>query len=280
LIRLRLYGGLGNQIFQLGAALAVAEVAKLNAIRIDLSSLASYSTNHGYHLERILDLSMAKLEFSYGPSRILSWRLPRVLSFGFFSRFFLNDSNFSLESAENWNRNLFMDGYFQQSLSGGNFKEIRQIIRHLMRSEVISEIGRVDFDLAMHLRGGDFISLNRNPKLDQEFYTRALSLFEPIDRRKIVVISDDPDYAYQQFPDLVRNAHMQCSDPVTDFITLAGSRNRILAPSTFSFWASALGKNDAGSQVVAWPFWHGNERRNISLPNENLAATEYLLVHD
>ena len=53
-----------------------------------------------------------------------------------------------------------------------------------------------------------------------------------------------------------------------DFILIGSYSNRILSPSTFSFWASALGCNPKNSKVYAWQYWYDSIHRNIKLPNE------------
>jgi hypothetical protein len=118
----------------------------------------------------------------------------------------------------------------------------------------------------IHIRGGDFLKLNRNPCLNKSFYLNSLKNYKNIE--KIKVVTDDPDYSKTIFQDCSYDIEIVSSNIKDDFILIGSYSNRILSPSTFSFWASALGCNPKNSKVYAWQYWYDSIHRNIKLPNE------------
>ena len=108
--------------------------------------------------------------------------------------------------------------------------------------------------------------MNRNPTLDKNFYLNAIKNFSNI--KKIKIVTDDIVYSESIFTDASYDFDIVSSNALDDFITIGSYPNRILSPSTFSFWASALGSNKVNSSVYAWKYWHDLVPRAIKLPNE------------
>ena len=62
MISLRIYGGLGNQLFQIGGALLLAKRHGISRLYIDSSQISTYETSHKYVLKEVLDYSRSAEE--------------------------------------------------------------------------------------------------------------------------------------------------------------------------------------------------------------------------
>lgn len=95
MILVRLVGGLGNQIFQLSAALLLAKRLGLEKILIDISGLNKYEIKHKNELVYFFDFK--NIEVQYIRNKILDFRIPKIfpLKFPFYP--FINDKIFNGE---------------------------------------------------------------------------------------------------------------------------------------------------------------------------------------
>tara|TARA_B100000780_G_scaffold235836_1_gene176547 strand:+ start:1470 stop:2336 length:867 start_codon:yes stop_codon:yes gene_type:complete len=278
MIVLRLYGGLGNQLFQLGSALLVAKKRNISKIVVDLSQISHYSTSHNFVLDGILDCSFAQealnITIEFKTLFITRLRLPKLFNFNSTLNPFLTDKNFRYGLKNGNFLNLFvLDGYFQECLLQSDFNEILSLLSKLLKSPPEKDIERFkSFDALVHVRGGDFISLDRNPRLGSTFYLESIKRFslEKLITR-VLVVTDDKDYAKCMLNLDYKNIDFIFSEgnEIHDFLAIATIPNRILAPSTFGLMAAALGDNPSGSLVLAWKNWYGEVKRIISVPNED-----------
>ena len=277
MIVLRLYGGLGNQLFQLGAALLLAKRSKIDRLVVDLSQIENYATSHNFVLDRILnyelifDKMQIKLEFR--EVALTKFRIPKWINFVSKINPFISDSNFSgLIKQYYFLKNYLLDGYFQECICQSEFNEIVVILGSLISSDFLNVPDEdYRYDAVAHIRGGDFLTLNRNPTLNSEFYKSAFnSLHINGSRQRILVVTDDVRYAHEILEEDFGGIEfiVKAGDEIEDFLSIYQISNRILAPSTFGLMASALGRNQADSRVFAWPFWYGNIERSIRIPNE------------
>jgi hypothetical protein len=126
------------------------------------------------------------------------------------------------------------------------------------------------FDLAVHLRRGDYVSLGR--ELSFDYYVRSLASI-PDPGKRVVVTSDD-ELTARTFCEYLSargyDAHtaldaeeseldspLRKTDPVLyDFCLISNAKNVIMSNSTFCWWATVVGDSlpeVPNERVVAYP---------------------------
>lgn len=263
MILVRLAGGLGNQIFQLSAALLFAKKIGLNKISIDLSGLGKYSLKHKNELVYFFDFK--DMEVIYVRNKIIDLRIPKIfpLKLPFYP--FISDKNFQT-SLKNPNKQfIILDGYFQDCLTQEDFnKEIRILKEFFLPTKYEQD----EENCIIHIRGGDFVKLGWNVISPKEYYINAIKIMkDEYKRNNFKVVTDDNNYAKTILDELNIDYQFIGNNIYDDFYLIGSFKYRILSSSTFSMWASALADN-IGSIVISPSYWTPNNFRNIFLPNE------------
>ena len=122
--------------------------------------------------------------------------------------------------------------------------------------------------MAIHIRRGDYITSKSASKFFRnipiEYYDAALMLLRS--GQKVLVFSDDSElsrfYASKVGGIDVRQLNLSLED---EFFLLMSCQDKIIANSTFSWWAAYLAA-DVGKRVVCPARWYRDHKRNISNP--------------
>jgi len=263
MIFLRLSGGLGNQLFQLSAAIYLAKNNNIVSISIDDTALNNYQVARDNELVKFLRFDLGSISVIFKSSVLSILRIPKFLPI--FP--FVSDKNFHKSSQKL--KNLFLDGHFQDCWQKDDFYPIVSFIKsHLLRSEGLNVVNDC---CVIHVRGGDFVELGWNSVCDYGYYQSAIDYFKKQHRIfNFIVVTDDRLYASKLMQDLDVEYIFTDGNMASDFHKISEHPNRILSSSTFSFWASILGENPANGCVIAPKRWNPKSIRNITLPNEVL----------
>lgn len=259
-----LRGGLGNQIFQLGAGLLVNQNALMKTIILDDSALGKYKTKRENELLNFFDLTKLDFKVEFKNSILAKFRIPKIAPLNFTKYPFVSDKNFQAILV-NPNKNfLLLDGYFQECLTQENFNEEIRLLKKLF---IKNEIGRRDGCL-IHIRGGDFVKLGWNSVTPKEYYIKAIgNMRSEYKQDKFYIVTDDREYSKTILDELTINYEFVGSSMYEDFYLIGSFKFRILSSSTFALLASALDDNE-DSIVIAPEFWTPDRKREIFLPNE------------
>ena len=275
----RLAGGLGNQLFQLAAALALRESCG-GRVFLGTDSLRRYKVARSFDLARLLQLPSCCLVQPNAPSwaaaaeRMMALRLGRLLPAAG-----VNDRNFAhtlaRAKASRGARTLWLDGYFQQGWGWPEFVEVHAALLPLQRAGLPAPPLHMP-DCTIHVRGGDFLGSDVHRVVDAAYYSRALGqlLDQRPATRSVWIVTDDKAHATA-----VRSA-LTTTHPALDiswapdgpggwlhdFALLRGATTRILGNSTFSWWAAAL---DSERGLTLTPTeWMRGVPRSLYLPWE------------
>lgn len=264
MIFLRLAGGLGNQIFQLGAGLLFSEKVNCRKMLIDASALGNYDAKRENELLKFFDFSRSDINIEFNHKCFTKFRIPKILPFIFNNYPFVSDKNFQ-KVLKNPNKSfILLDGYFQECLTQENFNEEIAILKNIFMQK---EIGKYD-GCVIHIRGGDFVKLGWNSITPKEYYINAMKkMVKDYNIEKFYIVTDDKKYASSILNDLDFSYEFIGSSMQDDFYLIGNFKYRILSSSTFALWASALGDNE-NSVVIAPEFWTPNVKRKILLPHE------------
>lgn len=150
----------------------------------------------------------------------------------------------------------YFDGYWQ---SAKYFEEIREELRRIFTpkepfcEEVLDFYKRIagEESVAIHMRKGDFGSgkLRKVGHLVEDtYYKRAVEMCrERLVNSKFYVFTDDYEWAKTQLgeeDDIVYVAQILRTGVMDDLFGIANCRNGIMSISTFSWWGNWLRKND------------------------------------
>jgi hypothetical protein len=265
MIIIRLAGGLGNQIFQLGAGLLLAQKLNTKKLILDDSALNSYDVKRNNELISFFDFSKLDLLVEFKHLSIIKLRLPKVLAIKYSKFPLVGDNNFNYIINNSSSSFLLLDGYFQWVLSQNNFNNIVDVLKTIFKNKQIVINNKT---CVVHIRGGDFVKLGWNKITPTQYYLDAIKLMvEKYNIDKFIIVTDDKKYAKIIMEQIDSKYEFECSNMIDDFYTILLYSYRILSSSTFSFWASALGNNKEGI-VIAPEFWFPNKKRDIYLKNE------------
>lgn len=263
-MHIKIYGGLGNQIFQLGAGLVIADDLNLSKIRLDDQGVKNYAVKRESMLNDFFNFSDLPFDISFSSSFVLKHRLAKLLPFSSSVVTFCSDKNFNKPKNE-FCRNFYLDGYFQNQLNQSDFDRQISFLKPALKNN-----STASFDGAViHIRGGDFIALGWNLVTPLNYYNKAIDyLIKTYNVSKFNIVTDDAEYA-SKITTLFSNVDFNFigGGVLDDFHLIGAHRFRILSSSTFALWSSALANND-DSVVIAPSFWKPNSNRAIFLPNE------------
>lgn len=281
MIIVRLQGGLGNQLFQYAAGRALAVKHKVGLV-LDLAGLSrsnSKITERHFELNRF-NVNAGILE--KGPRNLLL-KLPNFLwqktSFGTWTRFFetsfdFNPNFFRLPNDSYligyWQSYRYFDLIADEILDNFTPKE-----KLSAKSETIKKLILQSNSIGVHIRRGDYISLNEakdyHGALPVEYYKSSIAkVAQFLDSPSFFIFSDDIAWCEQNIS--INNAtvtyvsHNLSQDSWQDLVLLSFCRHQIIANSSFSWWGAWIADQRYGSDrhVVAPKKWFANESNGAS----------------
>ena len=273
MIKTRLFGGLGNQMFQYAVGRALSLRLKTN-LGLDLS---------WFDDNKYLDTNR---QFGLDAFNIASRKLERVDLKGiklrrFFSKFGLSSKNYIKEKYFNFNKDIvhlsddvYLDGYWQSEKYFSDFEETIKNdfnLRYPLSREaagVHEIIIYAPVSCAIHIRRGDYVV---NPGIN--FYHGACPLRyyrDAVDYIKkyslstevsFFVFSDDINWVKKNF--IIEKGifiEFENRDGFKDqeeMILMSRCQHQIIANSTFSWWGAWLNKNKQ-KIILAPDKWFNN----------------------
>lgn len=248
-----LQGGLGNQLFQLNAALAASRLAEcplvlatsgfrhlndreweLGPLTRDIPTLSRF--------EHMVVRPYSKLGKLKGRLHGTGLRVARSIS----------------EATE---PGTVLVGFFQDSTSLANaVTPTLERLKAARRGPVPREVlDRVSDSVAVHVRRGDYVSMASSVKTfgttTLEYFVRGLEALDvkPVDA---LYFTDDPEWVASNFAverdRIVASAEIQ--SPLDTMLTMADARGLVMPNSTFSWWASEL-VLERGGRVAGPATW-------------------------
>lgn len=275
MIIVRLFGGLGNQLFQYAAGRRIAHTNN-TALKLDISWFEKES-NRKYKLNKfniIGDVAsnqeIAKLKKLGNnlvdiTSRSVEWLKPYYKRTLIKERFYHFDSHI-LDVGSN----AYLDGYWQ---SERYFNDIPDIIRREFTLKTgIDNVNKPNYRLitsmnsvSIHVRRGDYVS---DKKVNEfhgicsiEYYHKAIEqITKVISEPSFFVFSDDPTWVKDNlnipYPTTVITNNGIDND-YEDLRLMSLCKHHIIANSSFSWWGAWL-STDREKIVIAPSKWFNN----------------------
>lgn len=260
-VSVRLFGGLGNQIFQYMAGKSLA-VALSCSLRVDTSWLKS-----GYSHEKssIKEFDFYSPDYEYGQAHkntlhLYSDRLATVAartSTTLASWLRINaPKSVGYEDLSRLNRGVQLRGYYQSPKYFMKLVELGAVSKEsfeLLHPSVefkneYSKIPRDGF-IAVHVRGGDYLQKNSDYReLGSDYYKSALNSFgSEIRSLPKWVFTDDESHARKvlaSIPDL-NFLESESLTAAENMVLMSKAHGIVGANSTFSYWSSVISRQDS-----------------------------------
>lgn len=271
MIYLRLAGGLGNQLFQLAAACLCCLRNNSYVVIVD-KGLAGYKQKRGLDSFKLFSKPAWLCSDSKPPlfvdvlaNKLRIGKLP-IPGISINDRNF-RPADFSSLSLPFW----FMDGYFQTCWS---YKTIVNVLplMNFYPSKSLSNFSLDAYDVAVHVRGSDFLSLDTHNIISSHFYYKAILSAVKAGHYSFVFYTDDLPYCrmiLDEMKALFPEAYFRLassSGAIYDFCALRAANFRIIGNSTFAWWAALL--SHESSTTWSHPLFAKDLNKPFALPSE------------
>lgn len=302
-LRVKLYGGLGNQLFQLAAGLTIAGNRKLTlevdlnasdgAIKnlvlpdgVDLKILDSRTKRARIFL-RLCNLNLRQSTYSNPNFRK---RTIRSLSVGLLTILLsirdrakvtiLRPKGLGYSEVASPARHQFLIGYMQSYVWSENLaiqnqlSEIRPQKRNPKLDSTLKEL-RSTKVLGVHVRLGDYSTNQHFGRLGEEYYRRAVQeSMEKSDFNSIWVFSNEIETAqsHLKFLDELEQSVTWVDDSFLSsaelLFLISNCTGIVLANSSFSWWAARLNRNARPLLVAPRPWFSEIDSPKLLIPDD------------
>ena len=294
-IIVKLFGGLGNQLFQYAFArhLAILNNAPLflDITGFETYKLRRYSLHHfalKAHIAPKWEVAKA-LGTSNGLSKFAIWRMPsKGMPQNKIFQQIIEDDGFGFNGKLLQLKGcLYINGYWQTPLY---FDDVKNIIRNDLKvttapTQANREMARRILDsnsVSVHVRRGDYVN---NPKTRSihgvcpvEYYQKAAQMISDEESRpKFFIFSDDIFWARKNLNfggETVFVDINSVDQSYEDLRLMSLCRHHITANSTFSWWGAWLGTQ--GGITIAPARWMNNASKGPS--SDDLLPSQWLKV--
>ena len=173
----------------------------------------------------------------------------------------------------------YLMGYFQSPhYFTASAEGVRESVSGLLDSMLTASGRRLAHELssdphsvAVHVRRGDYLAVPDNSArhgvLGKDYYDRALAHLDALGHRNRVWFGDDPEW---MTANLVREGDRVCPADATtqdggEIALMSACSSKVIANSTFSWWAGWLGKPaTAENPVIAPAVWFADEHSDAT----------------
>ena len=270
MIIVRVYGGLGNQLFQINFGHFLHE--KFNQkVYFDFSFFKTQGIRKPLVKSIINDINQPPKNITESFIKFNSFRLNQLYN-KLFSKNYLTEFDQKIQIDEN--ENYFFDGYWQdQSYLSKDNIQFQKVKFSKVAKDYLDQIQQSKNSISIHIRRTDYLT-RKNIKifkiLDQDYYLSAINLITKECKKdyKIFVFSDDIKWAETNLKFDLETTYIQNTDELEDINLMMNCKYNIIANSTFSWWAAYLKKNKNG-QIIGPKIWYKNQsfEKNIKLKN-------------
>jgi hypothetical protein len=258
----KLGGRLGNQLFQIAVAYAIATNRRVPLLidgkdlrEADLRALEAWTgplrPASSSEISRTQGSASAagklrRLSQRLLPGRWRSWRLQTSCRFD--------------ASVLRSRGSVYLDGYWQnRGYVERHGDEIRSLLRFRGRLDAGQQQTLTQCQSAgtvsMHVRRGDMVGQAGFQTLGAEYYGRALTqLKAETNVTRVFVFSDDPAWCQKNLSLPDGSVVLEGNSPEVDLFLMSQCHHHVLSASTYSWWGAWLGTKD-GTRVIVPATW-------------------------
>ena len=252
-IKIKLSGGLGNQMFQFATGYAVAKKNKVR-LSLDLKYINKRQLFNGFELESVFNI-YSKISFLNKQLNYKSFNFSEILNIFGKSFYNFNEPHYHYsQKILDLPKHSFLDGYWQSELYFKDYaNEIREIYSFSPKLNkennlIINDINNNN-SISIHVRRGDFL-LKQNSNHDtnlKEYYLKAINdSCKFFKNPKFFIFTDDPSWVSENF--ILNHSYNVVdinhgSKSFLDMYLMSLCQINIIANSSFSWWGAWLNNN-------------------------------------
>lgn len=275
MVIIRLWGGVGNQLFQYAFGLYLQNKYKSEQIVFDISSFGNSDKARKLELIEIVPNLPITTDISFARYVGIKNRVYRF--FYSLRNVFIEESNYSdslLSKMLSKKKEIYLQGYWQNEQYAKFLLEKKitmpQIPNCIKKSFEL--IGLSDCSIALHVRRGDYF-LPKNIKefgvCDELYYEKSLRyLFSYLNNINVCVFlfSDDVEWV-QSHLSLPNKTHIVYNHDIPQFwyiYLMSLCHHNIISNSTFSWWGAYLNAN-VSKLIISPKCWTKTSDKTLSL---------------
>lgn len=288
MITVKIFGGLGNQLFQYTFGQYVAKKINTRVVYdIQTNSKSKNFTSRDLDIASLFDITLSdhhqaknKKLFNNG----FLWRIKRKLTqyFPILNKKYIVQKN-AHYLLKNLKDNVYYEGYWQNYSYPDVIKEylINEISskeKIIIREDDFMKNIRENETVAIHIRRDDYIKIKKNKKLysicELSYYEKAVELIkQKIKNPKFLIFTQDKEWASEHFNG--EEYHLvKTNTALEDMLYMKNCKHIIMANSTFSWWGAWLNQNP-DKMIIAPKKWY-NGKINKSI--ENLIPLSWIKI--
>ncbi|HNY22719.1 MAG TPA: alpha-1,2-fucosyltransferase [Treponemataceae bacterium] len=268
----KVFGGLGNQLFQLNFARWLSTKTGCE-VRVDLSHYGHTMQHNGFEPGKVLRIPYAVAsKGDYPISRELFSNknlypfAKRALSLGPVCR---ERGNEFLESETLSAKKNFYIGYWQNVAYFGDRNEYAVAPLEDAENLRLADAMAGSESVSVHVRHGDYAASSTLRIQEERYYRDAIAyLTERKEGLSFYFFSDDLDWVGRTFGDVPNRVIVDVNrgqNSYRDLLLMARCKHNVIANSSFSWWAAWLNANP-DKTVIAPKEWYS--KRGIDLGYE------------
>ena len=280
-----IYGGFGNQIYQLLKANELSNLGfKVYVNTRDFKRVAKENADHLTARKLVLPVNFFNLE-EVGSQKFLKYRIRRILrNLKIFNKITLNDKFFNLLNDNNiknteLKKNNYFIGHWQSFNNLENSYEYlsKSLSNHPLLKNSLSSHKKSNSTM-IHVRRGDYLKFKE--ELPIFYYEKSIELIKTKTKTtNFKIYTDDINWCKNQKLFTIADEILTSSDSPDDTVKTFGSmlnhQNYIIANSTFSLIAAFLGSSE--DSLVTYPHpWFKERNYNKNIVNPNWEKIKYI----
>jgi len=292
-VRIRLVGGLGNQLFGYAAGSVLADSLGAS-LELDTSWTRHGITDHGIPIrdfqlagrwlpdDRVITRLLRPGTFRGRAAAAIEQRLRRI---GLLSKAVASFSTPIIK--EKWSgRRLHLRGYFQDVELAQQFLCQNKGTLDLLHPSdwYLNMCAAADTQrpIGVHVRLGDYLSLADGQALTGDYYQRAITEARmTLGDRPLWLFTDSPNEAQRLAPALASALLVQSpigTSAAEEMLLFSAMSGHVIANSTFSWWGAFLSKGSDGVWYPS-PWFDRGTPANLISPNWRSVDSEHLHFH-
>ena len=286
MIIVSLFGGLGNQMFQYAAGLALAKKLNRKVFFNENFNSVFKKQYENLDLNKIFNLQFNKCSNKFLNDKLNFYLKNNVVKKIFYRFKFLQflDSNFVSEKNFKINKLkkmkfIYLHGYFQNQMYFFNY--VNHIIKvfqkiNFKKNYKLSKIYKfikIKNSVSIHVRRGDFLTNKININCNEDYYLSAIRILQKkIKKPYFFFFTDDVEWVKKNLQNYVKKnskiiSNYNFSTPEIDLFLMRKCKNNIITNSTFSWWGAKLNPNK-NKLVISPKKWFKKKQRYISLEDK------------
>ncbi|WP_294319028.1 alpha-1,2-fucosyltransferase [uncultured Chryseobacterium sp.] len=285
----KIYGGLGNQLFQYAFGKLLEK--KLNiSVKYDIQTeiTSKNLTKRNLDIEKfdiylpsaseneISNLIFFRKNILWRAERKLAQKMPSIRA----NYIVQNNAHEILKDLKN---NSYYDGYWQcykyiDDVKDELLKEVQSHANFLISYESLISQMKSCSSVSIHIRRDDYINIKVNNKLFEicefDYYKKAIDLLKmKFKNIQFFIFTQDKEWARQNF--VGENFHfVEGNSAIDDMLLMSYCKHNIIANSTFSWWGAWLNKNSE-KIVIAPKKWYKGKK---NIQTDNLIPEEWIRI--